>query len=180
MKKMLAFILSFVFAGCGGGPKQDESKSDSTLKKETIVYPLQAKYSLNWRPGDEKLAKLALTYLKKFIDGDVKGSLENFADSVEFTTNKFHFIGKKDSLEALMITMRAEMVAMAIEPDTWITAYYPKKGRTWVTVWSTQKWTDKNGKADSLYMVDDILVMNGKIAEVDETQRRFPDPVKKK
>jgi hypothetical protein len=180
IKRILPVILSTVFAGCGSGTKQEEPKTDSTMKKETLVYPLKAKYSLHWQPGDEKYAVLALTSFKKFVDGDVKGSFEYFADSVEFTADKFHFVGKKDSLEAIMIPMRAEIASMTVEPDTWITTYYPDKGITWVTLWSTQKWTDKKGKMDSLYLVDDIQIWDGKITQVDEKQRRFPDPGSKK
>jgi hypothetical protein len=168
--------LSVLFFGCGSGPKQDESKTDSTVKKEPLVYPFTSKYSLNWQPGDEKYAVLDLSSFKKYLDGDVKGSFDSFADSIEFVANKFHFSGKKDSLLAMMIPMRAEYASMSIEPDTWITTYYPDKNDTWVTVWSTQKWTDKKGKMDSIYLVDDILVKDGKIAEVDEKQREFPAP----
>ncbi|HEY2348351.1 MAG TPA: hypothetical protein VGH64_05020 [Puia sp.] len=173
-KSLLAILLSVLFFGCGSGPKQDEPKTDSTVKKEPLVYPFTSKYSLNWQPGDEKYAVLALTAFKKYLDGDVKGSFEYFADSIEFFANKFHFSGKKDSLLAMFIPMRAEYASMSIEPDTWITTYYPDKNDTWVTLWSTQKWTDKKGKMDSVYIVDDILVKDGKIAEVDEKQREFP------
>jgi hypothetical protein len=33
---------------------------------------------------------------------------------------------------------------------------------------------------DSIYLVDDILIKNGKIREVDEKQREFPVPKMKK
>jgi len=181
MKKSLFLVfLSVVFFGCGSEPKKDEVKTDSTAKKEPLVYPFTAKYSLNWQPGDEKNAVLALTSFKKYVDGDVKGSFEYFADSIEFIMDKFHFVGTKDSLLAMMTPMRAQVASMSVQPDTWITTYYPDQKDTWVTVWSTQKWTDKKGKTDSVYLVDDILIKNGKIREVDEKQREFPVPKMKK
>jgi hypothetical protein len=181
MKKSLLFVfLSSVLFSCGTGPKQEEPKTDSTAKKEPLVYPFTAKYSLNWQPGDERNALLALTAFKKYVDGDVKGCFDYFADSIEFFADKFHFAGKKDSLVAMMIPMRAEMASMSVQPDTWLTAYYPDKKETWVTVWSTQKWTDKKGKMDSVYLADDILIKDGKIYEVDEKQRQFPVPKMKK
>jgi hypothetical protein len=181
MKKILALVfISAAFFGCGSEPKKDEAKTDSTAKKEPLVYPFTAKYSLNWQPGDEKNAVLALTSFKKYVDGDVKGAFDYFADSIEFIADKFHFVGKKDSLVAMMIPMRAEMTSMSVQPDTWLTAYYPDKNETWVTVWSTQTWTDKKGKTDSVYLVDDILIKDGKIHEVDEKQREFPVPKMKK
>jgi hypothetical protein len=58
--------------------------------------------------------------------------------------------------------------------------FFPLLLITWGTVWSTQKWTDKKGKMDSIYLVDDILLRDGKILEVDEKQRQYPVPKMKK
>ena len=180
MKQFLFMILScIVLVSCNNQAKQDEVKTDSTAKKEPLVYPYTAKYSLNWQPGDEKYAVLALNTMKKYTDGDVKGCFSYFADSVEFIADKFHFKGTKDSLEKMMSPMRSGLTSMAFVPDTWITTYYPDKNDTWVTVWSTETWTDKKGKTDSVYLVDDILIKNDKIAQIDEKQRMFPEPPKK-
>jgi hypothetical protein len=180
MKNSLLLICSCIaFFGCNNAAKQEDAKTDSTAKKEALVYPFTAKYSLNWQPGDEKYAVLALNSFKKYVDGDVKGCFAYFADSIEFIADKFHYNGKKDSLEAMMTTMRAGIATMSVQPDTWLTVYYPDKNDTWVTVWSTQKWTDKKGKLDSVYLVDDILVKDGKIAQIDEKQRQYPEPKKK-
>jgi hypothetical protein len=174
MKKSLIFLLSCAaFFGCNSGTKE-EAKTDNTAKKDSLVYPFTAKYSLNWQPGDEKNAVIALNAFKKYLDGDVKGCFESFGDSVEFIADKFHFKGKKDSLMAMMIPMRGSFATMSDQPDAWITTYYPDQKDTWVTVWSTQKWTDKKGMADSVYIVDDILMKDGKIAQIDEKQRMFP------
>jgi hypothetical protein len=55
-----------------------------------------------------------------------------------------------------------------------MTLYYPDKDDTWVTLWYTEKMTDKQGKVDSIYYTDDVLVKNGKIVHYDEKQRLFP------
>ena len=175
MKQLLVLILlCVVLFSCNNATTTAGAKTDSTAKKEAYDYPFKAKYSLNWQPGDEKNAVMALTSFKKYIDGDVKGAFGYFADSIEFIADKFYFKGKKDSLMAMMIPMRDAVATMSLEPDTWLTAYYPDKDDTWVTVWSLQKWTDKKGKADSVYLTDDILIKNGKIAQIDEKQRTFP------
>jgi len=181
LKQTLLVIFScIIFFGCSSGPTQEPAKADSTAKKETLDYPYTARYSLNWVPGDEKNAVLVLNSFKKYIDGDVKGAFAYFADSIEFIADKFHYVGKKDSLEAIMTPMRAGTSSMSLIPDAWITTYYPDKNDTWVTIWSTEKWTDKKGKMDSVYLVDDVLVKDGKITQIDEKQRQFPEPTKKK
>jgi hypothetical protein len=182
MKKILLLIFSSTFfIGCNNHePKQDEVKTDSSKKKEVYNYPFTAKYSLNWQPGDEQNAVLVLNSLKKYIDGDIKGSFVDFADSITFTADKFLFTGRKDSLEALLTQMRAQITFMTFQPDTWVTTYYPDKKDTWVTIWGVQKWTLKNGKTDSFYLAEDVRVKGGKILEIDEKMRLFPDPKAKK
>ena len=182
MKKSLIFILSGIFfLGCSSNePKQEAAKTDSTVKKETLAYPFTPKYSLNWQPGDEQNAVLVLNSIKKHVDGDIKGALSYFGDSITFITDEFLFKGRKDSLETLLTSMRTQLTSMSFEPDTWITAYYPDDKDTWVTVWGTQKWTTKKGKIDSFYLVEDFKVKDGKILEIDEKMRRYPEPKPKK
>jgi hypothetical protein len=182
MKQSLLLIFSsmVLFACSGDESKQVEAKTDSAAKKEPLSYPFTAKYSLNWQPGDEQNAVVALNSLKKYVDGDVKGSFEYAADSIIYIADKFYFKGTKDSLEALMTPMRAQLISMSFQPDTWLTAYYPEKKDTWVTIWGVQKWTDKKGKIDSFYLTDDIRVKDGKILEIDEKMRLYPEPRKKK
>jgi len=36
------------------------------------------------------------------------------------------------------------------------------------------KWTDAKGKTDSVYMMDDLKIENGKITVLDEKSRHFP------
>lgn len=48
----------------------------------------------------------------------------------------------------------------------------------WVTLWYKQITTDKKGKVDSISVVDDIKIENGKITVLDEKSRKFPVPKK--
>jgi len=180
MKQSLFIFLCIAFFSCSNPPKPEETKTDSTVQKVVYDYPYSPRYSINWKPGDEKNAVLVLNSLKKYIDGDLKGAFTYLADSIEFIADKFHFNGKKDSLYAMMIPMNAQIKSMSIVPDTWITTFYPDSNQTWVTVWYTQKWTDKKGKMDSIYLTDDYLVKDNKIAQIDEKQRKFPVPKMKK
>jgi hypothetical protein len=182
MKKSFLFIFSGVLLfGCNSNePKQEEAKTDSVAKKEVLNYPYTATYSLNWQPGDEKNAVVVLNSIKKYMDGDIKGSFSDFGDSITFLADAFHFSGTKDSLEKLMTPMRAQVSLMTFQPDTWLTAYYPDKQDTWVTVWGVQKWTLKNGTTDSFYIAEDVRLKDGKILEIDEKMRSYQKPKPKK
>ncbi|MEO6499205.1 MAG: hypothetical protein ABIN95_09340 [Mucilaginibacter sp.] len=172
MKQALLLITLFIMlAGCGG--KTTTGQSDTTAVADTLNYPFKPKYGINWVRGDEKNALIVLNSLKKYVDGDVKGALENFADTVVFTTDNFYYKGTRDSLAPILIKGRAEFATVTKEFETWLTIYYPEKKDTWVTLLYTEKWTDKAGKSDSLNYIDDVLLKDGKIVKYQENVRHY-------
>ena len=176
-------LLSLVLWGlvaCNSETKPEAPKADSVAAKEPLVYPFTPKYPPNYQLGDEKNALMVLNAIKHYNDGDTKSAMADFADTVEFFADKFHFKGSRDSLTAMIATMRGQNTSVDHVFDTWITLLYPEKNDIWVTLWYTEKWTDKKGKTDSMYYTDDVLIKNGKIAEWDKKQRAFPAPVAKK
>jgi len=175
MKHALFVSIFVVFLfGCNSNQDQSGAKSDSAVAKEQLSYPFTPKYSINWRPGDEKNALLVLDCLKKYVDGDIKGCVSYFADTAAFIADKFYYRGSRDSLEGVIGSMRNASASVSKNFDSWMTLYYPDKDDTWVTLWYTEKMTDHQGKVDSIYYTDDVLVKNGKIVEYDEKQRLFP------
>jgi len=175
MKQLFLFcMLCVAIFGCNMHSNQSEAKTDSSVASEQLAYPFTPTYSINWRPGDERNALMVLNCLKKYVDGDIKGCVSYFADTAEFIGDKFHFRGSRDSLESIIGDMRHASASVSKDFDSWMTTYYPDKGDTWVTLWYTEKMTDKKGKRDSIYYTDDVLVKNGKIVQYDEKQRMFP------
>jgi hypothetical protein len=166
-------ILCFSLFSCTENTKPSDTKTDSN--KEQLTYPFTPKYSINWQPGDEKNAVIVLNCLKKYVDGDIKGSVSYFADTATFKADKFFFKGSRDSLEAIIGSMRNASGAVSKNFESWMTVYYPDKKDTWVTLWYLEKMTDKKGKQDSIFYTDDVLVKDGKIVEYDEKQRLFPE-----
>ena len=180
MMKQALLILAFCAAisGCKSKSSPDAASTgtDTTTK---LNYPFTPKYSIKWQPGDEKNSLLVLNCLKKYVEGDIKGCAEAFADTAEFIGDQFYFKGNKDGLVKMLTDMRSASATVSKEFDSWMTTYYPDKKDTWVTLWYTEKMTGKNGKKDSIYYVDDVLVKDGKIRIYDEKMRRFAPPVKK-
>ena len=178
MKKILLFWLTAgLLVACTSKTSTTEATtadSSGTAKKESLAYPYTPKYSINWQPGDEKYSVIALESLKKYTDGDVKGSMKDWADTIEIVLDKMQFKGTKDSVTSIFTKERAIFAEMVVEPDSWQTVYFPDKKESWVTIWYKQKWSDKKGKKDSAYFVDDLLVKDGKIALLDEKQRYYP------
>jgi hypothetical protein len=177
MKPALLMLALFAaICGCKSKSNTDAASTDTAVK---LNYPFTPKYSIKWQPGDEKNSLLVLNCLKKYVTGDIKGCAEAFADTAEFIADQFYFKGTKDSLVKMLNEMRSASTTVSKEFDSWMTTYYPDKKDTWVTLWYVEKMTDKSGKKDSVYYVDDVLVKDGKIRIYDEKMRRFAPPVKK-
>lgn len=174
MKQIFLCIFCIYLIACNSNSSQPGAKADSSAGKEQLTYPFTPKYSINWRPGDEKNALMVLNCLKKYIDDDIHGCVSYFADTSEFIGDRFYFRGSRDSLEKIIGSMRHASASVSKNFDSWMTTYYPDKDDTWVTLWYTEKMTDKEGKQDSIYYTDDVLVKNGKIVQYDEKQRLFP------
>ena len=92
---LLLVILCIVLYSCKSKTLNEQAKPDTTAK---LNYPFTPKYPLKWQPGDEKNALIVLNCLKRYVAGDLKGTFENFADTVTFIGDQFYFKGKKDSL----------------------------------------------------------------------------------
>src|ERR1700733_5795339 len=140
-QSFLLVCLCIVLVSCDNQQKPTEIKTDSTTKKDTLIYPFTAKYSLNWQPGDEKNAVIVLNCLKKYVAGDIKGCMAFFADTSKFIADKFYFKGNRDSLQTVIASMRNASAAVSKNFDSWMTVYYPDKNDTWVTLWYMEKMT---------------------------------------
>src|ERR1700709_549712 len=138
MKKSYVLFIALVtlFFSCKGKPNADTANTDTSAK---LTYPFKPKYSINAKMGDEHNALIVLNCLKKYIDGDMKGAIENFGDTVEFVADQFYFKGKKDSLATILGQTRSDMVSVSKNFDTWLTTYYPDTKETWVTLWYIEK-----------------------------------------
>ena len=67
-----------------------------------------------------------------------------------------------------------DLDSVKIKMDDWEPVISKDKKDQWVTVWYTQIMKDKKGKIDSLSVIDDAKIINGKIAILDEKVRHFP------
>jgi len=181
MKKIfLFFCLAFFVVGCNNSPGSPEAKSDtskattvSSAAELTYPYQLDSPYK-DWQPGDKKHAVTAMNALKAFETGDIAASMNSFGDSINIRFDNFYQKFSKDSLTKFFTVERAKYSNMKIQMGDW-ESVISKDGKTeYVTMWYKQIMTDKQGKTDSIAVVDDCRIMNGKIVELDEKVQRIP------
>ena|SRR5579875_156378 len=184
------FLLLFAaatFAACNNSGSTASTGSDTSKTNETKVassnttvsdLPYQVKDWGDWQPGSMDNLKTALTALKAWENGDVDASLKGFADSVEFRFDNMVTKVSKDSARAMLANERKNTKSMKIDMDDYETVKSKNGKEEWVSLWYKQVWEDNKGKKDSAVIMDDLKMVNGKIAVLDEKSRHLP-PQKK-
>ncbi len=179
MKKLFIMAgLAGMLASCGNDASKEEGAA--TDKKEAaapvkIEYPytLDEPYA-NWQPGDQQHVVTVMKALKGFETGDIAACVAGFGDSVELRFDQFRAKLSNDSLRTFFANERGKYTDMKIKMGDWESVISEDKKQEYVTLWYMQSWTDKAGKTDSVSVINDCKIVNGKITMLDEKMQRFP------
>lgn len=178
---LLAVVALFAF-GCNSGENKTETKTgDSTgtapvtasATKYDYPYTLDKPYQ-DWQAGDQQHAVNALKSLKGFETNNIAESVSYFGDSVDVRLDYLHMKLPHDSLTKYFTMWRNEYTKLTINMEDWESVISKDKKSEWVTMWYKQIMTDKKGKTDSLEVIDDFKIVNGKIVVLDEKIQHFP------
>ena len=191
MKKALAFatLVLFVYACNDKSSTVDANAPDSkdtaavmasaSTEKMDYAYTPSHPYQ-DWQRGDMQHAVMVMKALKAFENGDVDGSLAAFGDTVQLKFDGYFAKLSHDSLKAVFHQMRDGLASQKIEMNDWESVISKDKSMEYVTLWYKEVNTDKKGKTDSMNVVDDLRIANGKIVELDQKIQHFPGPMAKK
>ncbi len=69
--------------------------------------------------------------------------------------------------------MRAGLESMNIRMQDYESVKSKTRGEEWVGLWYTETVTPKGGKTDSTMVMDDIKIVNGKVALIDSKMRHL-------
>jgi hypothetical protein len=174
MKKLL-FIggLAIMAIGCNSNTeskKDDSMAMSSSSEKIDYAYLPMDHQPDNWDRGDQKNVALVLNSLKAWADGNIGESVKNFADTVEIALD---YVDQKVSKDTLLAWFKHDY-AVQIKMGDYEAVTSKDKKENWVSLWYTEIDTDKSGKVDSVYHMDDLKIDNGKIVELDQKSRKFP------
>jgi len=176
MKKFL-FIsgLALMAIGCTNNTeskKDDSMVTASSSEKIDYAYLPREHQPDNWDRGDQKNVALVLNSLKAWADGNIAESVKNFADTVVVQWDGFDGKVSKDTL----LQWFQHDYTVQIKMDDYETVTSKDKKDNWVSLWYTEIHTDKSGKVDSVFNMDDLKIDNGKIVLLDQKTRKFPKP----
>ena len=183
MKKLI-FLSCIVLAaaGCNNGTPKDaaakakdsaEAVAAAPAAKLDYAYTLSKPYQ-NWQAGDQKHAVTVLKAIKDYETGNIAACAAAFADSTEVRFDHYYAKLGMDSLKKMFTQWRGDYTSLKIDMQDWEPVISSDKKEEWVTVWYKQSWVDKKGKADSMAVVDDFKMINGKIAILDEKIQHYP------
>ena len=136
-------------------------------------YTLEQPYK-NWQPGNQQHAVTVMKGLKAYENGDVDGCMVAFGDSIDLKSDGFRNKFSNDSLRKFFTKARNNMKSLKVKMGDWESVISEDKKDEYVTLWYKEITVDKKGKTDSLSVVEDFKMVNGKIVELDSKLQHFP------
>jgi hypothetical protein len=173
MRKLfsLCFIMYLVSSCTTPTEKTSEKTVSADSSKKNLVYTI--KNPDNWDIGNTKNVAVAFNALKAFEEHKIDESLSFFGDSVLWKADYMDTKLSKDTLKAIFNSVWNETAAIKIDMHDFESVISKNKKDEYVTIWYVQTSTDKKGKIDSIAMINDMKIVNGKIVELDEYTRHF-------
>lgn len=174
---LLLFWTGLFYIACNNTQTTSKAPtSDSTTEATPVApkmdYPYTIKKPDNWDIGSQQNTLIVLRALKAWENNKIDESAGYFSDSVQV---RFDGLDKKvsnDTLKAL-ITYRPEVKSYSIRMEDWESVISKDKKDEYVTIWYRQFTDHKNGKKDSVDVIDDLKMKNGKIIGLDEYTRKL-------
>jgi hypothetical protein len=175
MRKLftLCFIMYLVSSCTTPSEKTTEKTVTEDSSKPNLVYTV--KKPDNWDMSSTKNVAVAFNALKGFEEHKIEESLNFFGDSVLWKADYMETKLSKDSLRSIFKAMWNETASLKIDMHDFESVISKDKKDEFVTIWYYQTTTDKKGKTDSIAMINDMKIVNGKIVELDEYTRHFKD-----
>lgn len=177
-KVLFAFMLS-AFVSCTNSETKKEPAGEAQVKSATKVEEPKMEYAYTidhpdqWEWGSKENTKMVLQCLKDFENGNMDACMTAFSDSVTLRFDGMEGKFSKDSAKALFLKSRSNVKDMKIVMDDFESVKSKDGKEEWVSLWYKQKWQNKNDKWDSVSIMDDLRIMNGKIVVLDEKERHF-------
>lgn len=145
-----------------------------TTSAENLEYAYTRTNKSNYVMGDPARIQMVLNSLKAFETNNIDDLVSNFGDTVELNFDNYHAKVSRDSAKSILTNNRNGYETYRINMHDWETVKSTNTDDEWVSLWYTEVFKEKGGKLDSLNIMDDVKIMDGKIVEISGYMRRFP------
>ncbi|MFN2456894.1 MAG: hypothetical protein ABR502_01725 [Chitinophagaceae bacterium] len=176
MKKFLFLLITAtIFLACNNDATNNtESVSgDTANNNQQVNLPYTVEKTPDWERGDANNVAIAMNTLRAFEVNDLNALQQYLADTLEFYYDNMSFKGSRDSLIKFFTGFRNSINSMNVKMHDYESVKSKNRNEEWVGLWYTETVTDKKGKTDSSMVMDDIKIVNGKVAIIDSKMRRL-------
>ena len=176
MKNLMTAIVGIgLSTACG-----EQATAPGAYAPAAAEEPVSYAYTINkpdvWEIGSKKNTEIVLAALKAWENNDQAASTNYFADSIKMMMDNYEATLSKDSAMASMFGYRQSLKDVKITMHDWIPTTTKDKSEEYVSLWYTQVVTNADGSIDSLAVMDDLKLRNGKIYELSEYTRKLGPP----
>ena len=177
MKQLLMLVLGGVlFASCkDSGSSATEATGETaanTVNTQNMDYPYTIDHPDYWETGSQQNTLNALSSLKAWENNNLDESMKYFADSVHVQFDGFDKTVSKDSLRK-MIAPGPTFKSHSVKMQDWESVISKDKKEEYFTVWYRQYNEHIDGQKDSVDVINDLKMKNGKIIGLDEYRRKL-------
>jgi hypothetical protein len=179
MKQFIVITcLAVAMASCNNA-ETTKSGTDSTGAANTAATEVALPFKLdkpykNWQIGSNENVAAAMGALKAFVDKDFTALGGLIGDSIETKFDYFQGTFSRDSALKMFTGQRALYNDLTINMYDYVSVISADKKDEWVTIWYKQSWKNEKGVADSLAIIDDCKMKNGKMIVLDEHIQHYP------
>ena len=178
MKRFFSFLLlAATIVSCNNAPVEadpEEARKDSAARNQNASLPYNVPNQPDWERGSAENVAIAMKALKAYETNDMNNAQRLFTDSVEFHADNISFEGSRDSLIQMIKTHRDRYSNISVNMIDYESVKSKRRNEEWVGLWYIETQTLKNNKVDSVFIMDDIKIVDGKVAEIDSKYRRIP------
>ncbi len=169
------FLGCFLFMSCndtGSSSSKVTSDKNADTSSTSKNYPYSIKHPDNWNIGNTQNTYNALSALKQWENKNIDESMKYFADSVHI---QFDGIDRKISHDSLrvMITPDSTMKNRHVNMQDWVSVVSKDKSEEYVTLWYREFMENDKGIQDSMDVINDLKMKDGKIVALDQYVRKL-------
>lgn len=174
---LFAGVLLIAVACNNPAPVEKKAPEKAAINPADYPYTLKEAYK-NWQTGDQANAIMVLKMVKAWENKNIDECASYFGDTVMMNFDYFQDKMPDDSILSFLRSSLANVSSIQVEMQDWESVVSADGKDEWVTMWYKQTVVDNEGNSESLNVVNDAKIENGKIVVFNEYVQHFPEKKK--
>ena len=177
-QQLLTLIVALsLFASCKNGENTNTAATTGDTTATPAIAPkMNYAYTIdhpdNWEIGSTQNTANVLSSLKAWENNNLDESVKYFADSIHVQFDGLDKKVSRDSLKA-MISPSPNTKAYSVKMQDWESVISKDKKDEYVTLWYREYHENNAGKKDSIDVINDLKMKDGKIIGLNQYTRKL-------